>query len=37
MDSTVIYPLQIDSPLEIRYDEESKTLSETFAKFPKIP
>lgn len=27
MDSTVIYPLQIDSPLEIRYDEESKTLS----------
>jgi hypothetical protein len=27
MDSTVIYPLQIDSPLEIRYDAESKTLS----------
>ena len=27
MDSSVIYPLQIDSPLEIRYDEESKTLS----------
>ena len=27
MDSPVIYPLQIDSPLEIRYDEESKTIS----------
>lgn len=33
MDSTVIYPLQIDSPLEIRYDTESKTLSASRHRF----